>query len=100
MKTNCKLSKTFVVFIKENDKEGYLRFKSHQKISNEITFSVNIEKSIKNASIFVNYEKVKKMALYFNEKYNFDEIKIIDTKNSKIFYVKKENKKIKTKSQI
>lgn len=97
MKSNSKLSKTFVIFLKKNETEGYLRFKSHQNISNEISFHINIEKSIKNASIFINYERVKKIALKFIEKYNFDEVKIVDVKTSKLHYVKKENKKIKTK---
>lgn len=100
MKTNSKLSKTFVLFLRKKETEGYLRFKSYQKITNEIMFSINIENSIKNASIFVNYDKVKKIALKIIKKYDFDEVKIIDTKTSKTFYVKKENKKIKTKSQI
>lgn len=100
MKTISKIPKTFVIFFKQNQKEGYLRFKSYRKMSDDIFFTINIEKNIKNASIFVNFDNVKKIANSFINKYNFDEIKIIDTKTSKIFYVKKENKKIKTKSQI
>lgn len=98
MKYSSKISKTFVIFLKNKEKEGYLRFKSNQNILNEISFFITIEKTIKNASIFVNFDKVKKIALKFIENNNFDEVKIIDTKTSKTFYVKKENKKIKTKS--
>lgn len=98
MSSNSKTPKTFIIYIKNKDKEGYLRFKSHQKNTMDIIFLIEIEKKIKNASVFVNMDNAKKIAHDLEKKYNdFDEIGIIDMKTMKVNYVKKENKKSKLK---
>ena len=88
MKINSKIPKTFIIFLKQSDKEGYLRYHSHQTKTGDIYFTFTLEKNQKNSSKFVNFDNVKKIAKEYAQKYNFEEVKIIDEKLLKIIKIK------------
>lgn len=77
MKIISKLPKTFVIYLKTTTSEGFLRYKSYQTSEN-INFAITLEQKQKNASKFVNYSNVKKIAKQFIKQNIYIEIKIID----------------------
>lgn len=94
MRKHSKIPKTFIISLKYKDRSGYLRYRSHET-HNNISFGVDIEKYKKNASVFINFDNVRKTAASLMENYDFDDVKIIDTKTNrvhKIYYAKKTKK--------
>lgn len=88
MKINSKLPKTFVIFIKTDHEEGYLKYHANQLNVGEIFFSITLEKNQKNASKFVNFNNVKKIAKDYSRIKKCTEIKIIDEKLKKHIRIK------------
>lgn len=95
MRINSKIPKTFSMYAKKNGKSGYIRFISHQTKSSDIIYVLTFVDSTRECSKFINFDKAKKHAKDYLEKYAFDELRIIDDKLNKVYYVKKEGKKAK-----
>lgn len=89
MKINSKLPKTFVIFLKTQEDEGYLRYHSNQINHGDIFFTISLERKIQNASKFINLDNVKKNAKRFIRSGKFLEVQVIDEKIRKNIKIKK-----------
>jgi len=93
MRINSKVPKTFSIFIKKDDKSGFLKLHSSQESNGDITYYILFAKNISDASKFVNFDNAKKKAVKFGKTHNFDEVKVVDDKLMKYYYVKKATSK-------
>lgn len=80
MKINSKLPKTFIIFLKTQKNEGYLRYRSIQTDIGVIEFVVSLESKQQNASKFVNFDNVKSTAKKYIQSGKYIEVRIIDEK--------------------
>lgn len=80
MKINSKLPKTFIIFLKTQKNEGYLRYHSIQTDIGVIEFVVSLESKQQNASKFVNFDNVKSTAKKYIQSGKYIEVRIIDEK--------------------
>lgn len=80
MKINSKLPKTFIIFLKTQKNEGYLRYRSIQTDIGVIEFVVSLESKQQNASKFVNFDNVKLTAKKYIQSGKYIEVRIIDEK--------------------
>lgn len=88
MKINSKIPKTFIIYIKTKNDEGYLRYRSTQIANGDIIFSISLEKNQKDSSRFVNFDNVKRIAKQYAKNKKDIEVKIIDEKLKKNIKIK------------
>jgi hypothetical protein len=92
MRINSNIPKTFAIFARKGDREGYVRFTSKEN-GTKIVQGILLIKDVRKASRFVNFENVKLRAGEYIKEYGFDEVKIYDLKLSKSYNVRKEKAK-------
>ncbi len=88
MKINSKLPKTFIIFLKTQKNEGYLRYHSNQTNTGDIVFTISLEKKCSNASKFINFDSVKTTAKKYMQSGKYTEVRIIDEKLKKSIKLK------------
>lgn len=78
MRINSSVPKTFIIFTRKGDHEGYVRYFSNESPDGKIKFKCRIVSSKKDGSKFVNKVIAKELASKIKEKYQFDYIKVVD----------------------